>query len=179
MSLIIQNINQLSDALHGVLSGLFTYEEVMQSVNFSIEDVQEYVFWNPEKYARNCIERKDEHELILMCWEKGQKTAIHNHGGQEGWISIVQGEVSEEVYSEKDGDLEFKERHVLHPGQCGGINDTIGWHRLANTADGRSISLHLYVNPIPSLDFFDEEENKIKSADLQYYTEGGRMIKNE
>lgn len=40
---------------------------------------QKYMFYNPHKYARNLVEMNKHFELIVLCWESGQESPIHNH----------------------------------------------------------------------------------------------------
>jgi hypothetical protein len=43
------------------------------------EDWKEYMFWNKHKYARNLIEITPQFEAILLCWNEGQESPIHDH----------------------------------------------------------------------------------------------------
>ena len=49
-------------------------------------------------YQRVCVAHDDNAELILLCWDKGQGTPIHNHGRQECWVHIVEGEMTEKSH---------------------------------------------------------------------------------
>lgn len=43
------------------------------------EDWKKFMFWNPHKYARNLIEITPLFEAILLCWNEGQESPIHDH----------------------------------------------------------------------------------------------------
>ncbi len=71
-----------------------------------IAEFEKYATWSETCYTRNCIAENEDFELILICWEKGQATAIHDHGGEECWVYFVEGEFRENIYTqEKEGEL--------------------------------------------------------------------------
>ena len=35
---------------------------------------------------------------MAICWKAGQKTAVHTHNGQLGWMQLAQGEVAVHNY---------------------------------------------------------------------------------
>lgn len=43
------------------------------------EDWKKFIFWNPHKYSRNLIEITPQFEAILLCWNEGQESPIHDH----------------------------------------------------------------------------------------------------
>ena len=51
------------------------------------ETLQPYLFWNPQHYTRNLIDKTDLYELLSLCWEPGMKSSIHNHKGQNCWMA--------------------------------------------------------------------------------------------
>jgi len=53
-----------------------------------------YVHFRPDMYTRNLVYRDDTLELMAVCWQPGQKTVIHTHNGQLGWMSVEQGAVA-------------------------------------------------------------------------------------
>jgi cysteine dioxygenase len=59
----------------------------------SAEALAPFTFWNSERYARNLIYRDNFFEVIALCWLPGQRTPIHTHNGQLGWVTVVQGEL--------------------------------------------------------------------------------------
>ncbi len=55
------------------------------------ETVSAYLLWSRVRYARNLIYRDQFFEVLGLCWLPGQRTAIHSHNGQLGWVAIWQG----------------------------------------------------------------------------------------
>ena len=52
--------------------------------------LQPYLFWNTGAYTRNLIYRDAFFEVLALCWLPGQKTPVHSHNGQLGWITVIQ-----------------------------------------------------------------------------------------
>ena len=50
-----------------------------------------YVHFRSDMYTRNLIYRDDLLEVMAVCWSPGQRTVIHTHNGQLGWMSVEQG----------------------------------------------------------------------------------------
>ena len=48
--------------------------------------------------------------------------------------------------------------------------DFMGFHRLENISDNKSMTLHLYAKPIRSCNVFDEDSKKFVNKDMVYST---------
>ncbi len=99
--------------------------------------------WTEETYTRICIDRNDNYELVLICWNKDQKTEIHGHPGQKCWVNFVMGEFRECIYDPIDLTT-LKEENTVNPGSVTFIEDIMGHHCLENVSENLGITLHLY-----------------------------------
>jgi cysteine dioxygenase len=126
-----------------------SYLSIMQSVDIPIQEFEKYYTWKKDRYARNCLIKTDDFELLLVCFEKGQETPIHDFDSQQAWINILQGKLCEERFkvSEDGNKLEKLSSVTL------GTNDysfmsKVGIHRYINCYEARTVSLNLYSKPI-------------------------------
>lgn len=136
------------------------YTEIMNEIQLERSQFDPYIFWSKNKYTRNCIACNDDYELMILCWEAGQATPIHDHGGQLGWMGVVDGYIQEDLYTYPEGDEkpEFIRNLKCESGQVAFISDEMGVHRVSNpSSDSRAITLHLYVNPIKKEKIFNDE----------------------
>ena len=99
--------------------------------------------WTEETYTRICIESNDTYELVLICWNKDQKTAIHGHPGQKCWVSFVMGEFKECIYDTNDVN-KLQEQNIVKPGDISFLEDEIGQHCLENVSGSLGMTLHIY-----------------------------------
>mgnify|MGYP000453730851 CR=1 FL=1 len=92
----ITELNQLVEALQTAPSDKFF--SVAKHIHLSQKDVLPYATWSKTHHTRNCIAVNDRFELILICWGPGQCTDIHDHGGEECWVKVIEGEFKETIY---------------------------------------------------------------------------------
>ena len=57
-------------------------------------DVEPYVQFSDEKYARNPIFRNDYFELLCLCWKSGQRSPIHDHKGSNCCVRVLLGTIT-------------------------------------------------------------------------------------
>ena len=84
----------LSECKHGSSHVL----DVMSNVRIPIEEFERYYSWSDEKYARNVLARTHDIEVLLVCWEKGQSSPIHDFNAQEAWVHPIEGMLREEYF---------------------------------------------------------------------------------
>lgn len=151
------------------LSKTKNYDEVVKRIEIPISEFSEYMYWSDQYYTRNCIERNEDYELLLLCWEPGQFTPIHCHNNQECWLYMVQGELGERLFQLDDQDIPKQDNKVnLMTKNSYHINDDIGLHSLSNASEKRGVSLHLYAKPIDECSYYSKESKTFKTKTLSY-----------
>jgi len=168
-SIILESLDDLMSALSE--EERTTYNDIIRSIKLPISAFENYCSWSNESYTRNCIIKDERFELILLCWEKGQKTTIHDHGGEECWVKVIQGELRETLYNmDEAGELKMVKSTISKTGDISYMIDFMGFHSLENLSNKRCMSLHLYAKPIRNCKMFDENSRKFVSKDLIYNT---------
>lgn len=145
------------------------YNSVLHNFDFDAIDFKSFESWASEKYTRNCLYKDEQFELLLICWDAGQETSIHNHDGEDCWVCVLRGEMEEVFYSldQSNGLKEEGSRFIL-PHQLSFMNDKIGLHKLVNSYQGKSVSLHVYAKPIKQCHFYCETSEQFISRKLNY-----------
>jgi len=156
------------------------YKKVVKRLEIPLQEYEKYAFFSPDDYSRNCIARTEDYELLLLCWDAAQETQIHCHNKQECWVYVVQGAFLEERYVEsQDGKelIDLKDRLQLKENEISYMNDEMGYHMLANANEkGRSISLHLYMNPIDECKVYNSESGEFEIKKLEYDSYEGKLL---
>ena len=164
----ITTLNNLKDKLKNCCN-ISDYLSLVKSMALEKEEIKDICFFSDKKYTRNCIVRTDDYELIALCWNPGQKTPIHCHNNQECWMYIISGEISEEVFK---FDLEqspaLLKESIFDRGKFAFINDSMGLHKISNKSNKQAISLHLYVKPIDSCSYFNQEKGTFEIQKMYY-----------
>lgn len=165
----IQSLDELITALsEGERTG---YNHIIHSIKLPINAFDKFSSWSNECYTRNCIVNNNKFELILLCWEQGQITPIHDHGGEECWVKVIDGEFREVIYKENEkGELNFVKSSISKSKDVTYMKDFMGFHSLENLSKKRSMSLHLYAKPIRKCRLFDEKTKTFINRKLTYCT---------
>ncbi len=148
-----------------------TYNNIIHSIDFPTSVFEKYSSWSDDCYTRNCIVDNEKFELILICWCEGHETPIHDHGGEECWVKVIDGELKETIYRKNESEeLTLIKSTISKSNEITYMKDFMGFHRLENIANKKSISLHLYAKPIRKCNVFDETSKTFVSKDLTYNT---------
>lgn len=121
-------------------------------------DLEPYFRWNNRHYTRQCVHRNEAFELLVVCYEPGQHTSIHDYDSEIAWVHPVMGEVVEErfIQSSGSGDLQLVQESRLRPGMLGAITRDSSIHRFSNPGPGRAVTLNLYAAPMSKWRVYDE-----------------------
>lgn len=165
----ISSVEDLVNALHQ--SKKEKFGEIITRLDVLKLDVDELSTWSKDCYTRNCLECNDDFELILICWEEGQVTPIHDHGGEECWVKIIQGEFKETIYeSNESGEPTEIKTNIGGPGGISYMVDFMGCHSLENVSNGRALTIHLYAKPIASCNIYNNEDGQFEPKVMEYDT---------
>ncbi|TXD52627.1 hypothetical protein ES044_03635 [Polaribacter sp. IC066] len=177
-SRLLQTLTDLTAAL--AEGERVTYNDIIHRTQLKVTDVDHYASWSNKCYTRNCIADTEKFELILICWCAGHQTAIHDHGGEECWVKIIDGEFKETIYKQDEADtLNLVKTSFSKTNEITYMKDFMGFHRLENIANKRSMSLHLYAKPIRTCNMFDEESKTFVPVDLCYTTVAESILKEK
>ena len=166
---ILQGLNDLISALSE--GERTTYNHIIHSLQLEPNAFEKYAYWSNDCYTRNCIADTEKFELILICWCAGHQTSIHDHGGEECWVKVIEGEFKETVYKQDEiGTLKLTKTKFSKKNEITYMKDFMGFHRLENSANKRSMSLHLYAKPIRSCNVFNEVSKTFVHKELDYDT---------
>lgn len=165
----LQTLNDLIAALSE--GERTTYNHIIRSTKFKANAFENYSSWSNDCYTRNCIVDNEKFELILICWCEGHQTPIHDHGGEECWVKVIEGEFKETIYKQNEiGNLTIVKTSISKSDEVTYMKDFMGFHRLQNLSNKRSISLHLYAKPIRTCRVFDEESKTFSDKKMNYDT---------
>jgi Cysteine dioxygenase type I len=92
----------------------------------------------------------DAHEVWLICWDIGQDTLLHDHGGSSGAFTVVRGALTEDFGAVHGTGLRTR-RHAA--------GDAVGFgadylHNLVNVGTEPTVSIHAYSPPLSSMSFY-------------------------
>jgi cysteine dioxygenase len=180
-------------------AGLITRDSVLDfcdGVQISDSSLQPYVYFDDKFYTRNLIYRDDLFEVMTICWQPGQKTAVHTHNGQLCWMLTQRGAI--EVVDYKwlgcdhpefqnvvgidclAGSDHTKVERVREVEACAGgpvvtADKLQTIHQLFNLSEP-TVSIHIYSRPIDSCVAFDMEKQHCYRRQLAYFSKHGQPV---
>lgn len=171
--------------------------EYMGVATLRPEALSEYVWWRDSVYTRNLIYRDELFEVMTICWSPGQKTAIHTHNGQLGWMTVAQGEVTTHEFRHTSCNTP-ENQNVVNIDCLGGATelqlDRVGTvrcsegsgmvtvdklqtiHQIENAGTTGCVSLHVYSKPFDSCIAFDLEKQRCYRRSLSYFSKDGHRV---
>ena len=127
---------------------------VLEPVAREVDALIELVRYDPTRYMRHPIYLSDDWEIMLIAWDSGQRTPIHDHRGVLGSMAVFSGTLVEERFETPRGTPDLLERADRPTGDLCEIGPTI-LHRLA-PRHGRALSLHIYRPPLRTMGIWEE-----------------------
>lgn len=153
------------------------FQNLARHIKIETKELEKYLHWDSSHYTRNCIRRTENFELIALCWEAGQETPIHCHGGEECWVYIVDDELEELRFDERNFDIENEKfKMSLGEFQISYMEDSQGYHCLSNLNSKRAISLHLYHKPIDRCSVYNKDNKSFKWVEMSDYSFEGKPL---
>jgi cysteine dioxygenase len=196
------SIDDFAARLQSFERGIITRDNVLDfcaSVQISDASLNPYLFFDDKFYTRNLIYRDDLFEVMAICWEPGQKTAVHTHNGQICWMIPQWGDLGVVDYRWLGCDHPENQNVVGLDCLAGSdhtrleiVRETLACaggpvitadklqtiHRLYNLSETRerAVSIHIYSRPIDSCVAFDMERNHCYRRQLGYFSKFGEII---
>lgn len=152
-------------ALNERISKIFLYQTDWQSRKSAIDvalkstilspvEIAKYAHFDSRfPYTRNLVASDGIHySLLLLCWNEGMESKIHDHPCDGCFVKALQGDIRETKYS-KDADsdtLTISSEVVIRDGTVTYMDNSIGYHKVGNGGSIPAITLHLYTPPYQS-----------------------------
>jgi cysteine dioxygenase len=159
--------------------------ETLQEWHQAVRGLEPWVRYDPVRYQRRRIYGDGDIEILLLCWDRGQATPVHDHDGQSGWFTVLAGTLAVQEFERRGGPADLGEigpGGVLPPGSLNlhprepvqvpaGLTvceaaapETI--HKVGSDGE-RALSLHVYARPLESFLVFDEALGSCRRLSLE------------
>src|SRR5919197_1590345 len=97
MAMQLITIDEFVAKLRLFENGIITRDSVLDfcsSLEVTDSSLTPYLYFDDKFYTRNLIYRDDLFEVMTICWQPGQKTAVHTHNGQLCWMITQRGNLA-------------------------------------------------------------------------------------
>ena len=132
-----ENFERTNNASLSLLTVLCTLQYITHSrLELRREEWEPYAFWDSDKlYTRNLVATDNKtFTLLLLCWNPGKESPIHDHPCEGCWVKSIQGTVKETIYQMDDVQgLVPEKENFFHPGELSYIEGTRAWEYMCPT----------------------------------------------
>lgn len=135
-------------------------------------------------YRRTLVCRTSRFDLLILCWQPGQSTTIHDHTHSLNVTRVYRGEltsrlfetvkptyarccpeISASIHSQPTVQLQHEER--LQSDALATV-DRYQIHQLANTSTENLVTLHVYARPLKSIQIYCPESGQVEQMPVHY-----------
>lgn len=119
---------------------------------------------SPTAYARRLLHRDPagRFSIVVMVWDKGQGTPLHDHAGTWCVECVYRGEIRVTSFSIRGGDADddvvrFEQESVVVAGrgQAGALIPPFEYHFIENPAADPAVTIHVYGGEMVHCHVFD------------------------
>lgn len=128
----------------------------------------------PPGYTRSLLYKNERFEILVLHWQPGCATTIHDHGGAQCWFAVCEGAMHIENYRRYDtgqtagyARIGIEGRELLVRGDLDYRQDDVHLHRcIAGPAP--VTTLHVYAAPLERFHTFDERTESCAEMSCSY-----------
>ena len=178
----VSGLRELREPAFTGLSGVLEY---LRAHTVEPSSLEPYLTWDRQHYTRNLVDHTDLYDLIAVCWEVGQGSSIHNHKGQNCWMTVPTGRLLVQNYRvinenlvAHSCNLEPTDSLELAVGSPVAVNPIEPVHSVINPReyDQRAVSLHVYSLPFDSCIVYSLEQHSCGEIKLRFNTKFGEPV---
>tara|TARA_B000000609_G_scaffold153293_1_gene141647 strand:- start:86 stop:604 length:519 start_codon:yes stop_codon:yes gene_type:complete len=144
--------------------------DLLENFTLPQNEIQDYIFFDNDKYTRHLIYKDDDFEILIMCWRPGHRAPIHGHEGEKCFMRVERGSLLFTNYDLISKDpLELTKIDSVK-GEMGYLDGPADIHSVENVFDENSITFHIYSKPYSECDIFDLKTGSTYRKKLEYDT---------
>jgi len=148
------------------------------------QTLEKYTFYSQGNYTRNLIHKCALFEVLLICWEIGQVSRVHNHRDQNCWMSVPVGKLRVQNFRIEQRDpahgtcrlvpTDCYDMDADHPA-C--VDPHAPVHQVLNLREfnHRAATIHVYSRPYVSCEIYQPEKGTYFDVSLHYTSEYGKL----
>ncbi|MFG0330238.1 MAG: cysteine dioxygenase [Phycisphaerales bacterium] len=136
----------------------------LEDLEVTVDELRTYVRFAPDHYQRNLVRNGSAYQALLLCWENGQRSPIHDHEGSSCGLKVLEGVATETIFDRAPNGMIFATHsHEMAAGYVCGSQDA-DIHQVSNLqpGEGRLITLHVYSPPLNNFNTYSLYDTKVK-----------------
>ena len=149
-------------------------QAILERLIVSPEELALYALFSERRYARNLVHKTDCFEIMIMGWNSGQRSSIHDHAGALGGLKVLHGELTESLFEKAPNGMIKSLSSVDYSVGAMRVEETHLIHQISNLQgeNRQSISVHIYVPPLVRMNVYSLEDPSVRNVLPQYFSFG-------
>ncbi len=151
---------------------------LVEQAAISEDDLMHYAdFDHPVEdcYGRKLVFDNGTFEVMVMSWNPGDYSSVHNHGYTEWGVVQVFGHAQNINFCVKQDRLTISAKQILSPGDIVKVNNAL-IHQMGNPSSKRYVSLHVYGSNTRDHEVTADAKNFELEFDRISHTTGGAFF---
>lgn len=140
-------VDMLSEATaNGSILNPEKTKEIVTKADVQVEDMMHYADFNhplEDCYGRKMVFDNGNFEVMVMSWNPGDYSSIHNHGYTQWGVVQAFGHVHHMMFNTRNNELRFSKREILPTGTVVKVNNAL-IHQMGNASTDPYLTLHVY-----------------------------------
>jgi cysteine dioxygenase len=180
-------IENLIEGLKEIPDAEFKCDNVYQFLAkhpVDVDTISPFFHWSEKFYTRNLIYKDERFELMVLCWDRGQVSRIHNHADQMCWMTVPVGKLRGQNFravemNEEKGLCKLTETDMFDLSDCLAskveLEEPI--HQILNLPEfnERAVSVHIYSKPFDKCLSYCRDTDTFKEVNLAYSSIDGKL----
>lgn len=180
-------IENLIEGLKEIPNSEFKCDNVYQFLAkhpVDVDTIAPFFYWSEKFYTRNLIYKDERFELMVLCWDRGQVSRIHNHADQMCWMTVPVGKLRGQNFravemDEEKGLCKLTETDMFDLSDCLAskveLEEPI--HQILNLPEfnERAVSVHIYSKPFDTCLSYCRDTDTFKEVNLAYSSIDGKL----
>jgi uncharacterized NAD(P)/FAD-binding protein YdhS/predicted metal-dependent enzyme (double-stranded beta helix superfamily) len=138
------------------------------------------IYFSPKNYQRQILYRDSNCEIILVCWQPGQFSPIHDHGDSLNVTRVYRGVLTSRIFTQNNSATD-RSSPLLLSTQYLQSSELIGVdrgeiHQLANTSQQNLVTLNVYAKPLQQMQVYNSMsgQSQLSAIQTKSQTSNGR-----
>ncbi len=123
---------------------------LLEASEVTLDDLRDFVGFDSNHYRRNLVSIGPWYEILVICWQSGQRSPIHNHAASTCGLKVLEGVCTETIFDRSPcGQVVALSSQHLGAGHVCASQDA-DTHQVSNlqTEGQNLVTLHIYSPPL-------------------------------
>src|SRR4029453_16940176 len=118
------------------------------------------------------VHKTDRFEIMIMGWNSGQRSSIHDHAGSLGGLKVLHGELTKSQFEKAPNGMIKSLSSVDYSVGAMRVEETHLVHQISNLQgeNRQSISVHIYAPPLVRMNVYSLENPSVRNVLPQYFS---------